>query len=400
MGYPIIRFAWRELLAHPVRSLSAGVGIVVAVAALLAATSLRRSVEKRIVDRAAQGAGLMVLTTGVERQGPSRAALLPGSFDDADLAALRREVPGIDQLAPATSRLALVATASKSHRALVLGTTPDFFALTGRSLALGRWMSNDELSAGAPVCVMGQALRARLFEAADPVGSTVRTGTLLCQVIGVLGTTPGGPASDTDDVLVTPLATLQRETLGAQTVSAIYMVNRADHSPIVVAHQVEMLMRERRRLPEGAPADFTLRAGRDLMAETEVAAPLLAALGGVAAASLLLGGICLMTAMFASIRERRRQLGACLAIGAARRDVAAYFWFEAVLLAAGAALAGVPLGLLLTTALVHRFGLDFGVSGPGVALALLGAVSIGVLFGAPPALLAAQLEPSDPLRQA
>jgi putative ABC transport system permease protein len=103
--------------------------------------------------------------------------------------------------------------------------------------------------------------------------------------------------------------------------------------------------------------------------------------------------------MFASTRDRRRQLWVCRAIGASRRDVALYCSFEAALLAAVPALGGMPIGLILAYAEAHRAGLDFSVSASGVALALLAAVSVGVLFGAPPALMAAQLEPSAPLRQ-
>jgi putative ABC transport system permease protein len=401
MEYPLIRFAWRELLAHRARSLAAGAGIALAVAALLAATSLRRGIERRIVaDGVAQGDGLMVLTIGGERQGASRAALLPESFHDADLAALRREVPGIDQLTSAAGRQAIVAAAGKAHRALVLGTAPEFFTLTARTLTNGRWMSAPELAAGAPVCVIGQTLRAELFEAADPVGRTVRTGTLVCQVVGVLAVKPGGPVPDMDDVLVMPLLTLEREILGAQTVSAIYISNRADHSPIVVSSQVEMLMRERRRLAPGAPADFTLRSGRDFLPEVpENAALLLAALDGAAGVGFLLGGLCLMTAMFASIRDRRRALGLSVVMGASRGDVASYFLIEATLLAACAGLAGLPFGIALAYLGAHPSGLDFGVSAPGLALALLGALTVGVLFGAPPALMAAEIEPGEALRR-
>jgi putative ABC transport system permease protein len=401
MGYPALWIAWRELLAHPARSLAAGVGVFLAVAALVAGTSLRAGAERRETrEAAALGQGLIVLTPGVSRQGVSRASLLPASFDDADVAALRREVVGIDKLAIATSRRAIVANEGKTQRALVMGTTPELFALTARPLSAGRWMTAAELASGAPVCIIGQLLRTRLFDAADPLGRTVRTGTLLCQVIGVLATPQAVAAPDPGAVLVLPIVTLQRDILGTQNISAIYISSKADHSRIVVKHQVEMLMRERRHLNPNAVPDFSISEGSDLIpAEVARASTLPSTLEAVAALSFLLGGVCILTSLFWSIRDRKRQLGVSLAMGASGRDMALHLCIESVLLSTLAGLSGVPLGLALAFAEHRRAGLDMGVSASGLALALLGSVAVGVLFALPAARAATTHPPTDKISQ-
>lgn len=387
--------AWRELIAHPWRSLGAAHGIILAAAAAVAGAALSAGVDRALLSG---GTGLRVLAAGTERAGAEQASLLAASFDASDVEALRREVAGIERLAPATSLLSMAAAApNAAHRTVVLGTTPDYFALSGQVLARGRWMTGEELAAGAPVCIAGPALAAQLFATGDPLQATLRVGTMTCPIIGVLA--PKG-SSAADDLLVMPLATLQRSLLGDPTISSIYFSTRADHPPLVVSHQVEMLMRERRRLGPSAPVDFSVRTAPAFVgSSSSLAERLPPVLAGAAVAGFLLGGLGILLALRASIGERRREIGVWVATGATRAAVALRLTLEAALLSTLGGLLGAALGLALAYAGQRPGGYAAALPVEPLLLVLGAALLVGTAFGALPAYAAGQRSAADLLRR-
>jgi putative ABC transport system permease protein len=397
--YTLVRIAWRRILQGRVRALLASLGVVIAVAATLCGMTLREAAQRRTAaDVATVGARLLVLTPGAPPLGPDGVSLVAAAFDDLDLVTLRREIPGIETLAPVMSRLRFVDAGGKAHRTLVVGTTPDYFAIKQHPLAAGRWMTPSELANGR-VCVIGQTLRAELFGAGDPIGGSARVGTLSCQIVGLLA--PANPTglADPNDILMLPLATFKSDVVSAQTVSAIYMSVRADHSLVVVKHQVEMLVRERRRLGPDAPPDFELREARDFNPPDSGPSVSPGWMGCAAASGWVLAGLCLMHAMLIRVQESRPLIGLFLALGATRRDVLSQFLIESALLSTLGGLGGIALGLVCSVVGSRLHGLDGGVSGWGVALIAFGSPVLGIVFGAPPAFGAARLEAPDVLHR-
>jgi len=385
--------AWRELLAHPWHNLAVASGLVLGAAATVAGGALAASVERSLLaDAEAQGHGLLVLAAGSERAGAARASLLPAGLDAGDVEALRHEVAGIERLAPATSHLLLAATApNRAHRTLVLGTTPDYFAITEQALARGRWMTADELAAGAPVCVAGPALTARLFGDADPLQGSVRVGTMSCSIVGVLAAK--GPNVASDDLLAMPLVTLQRSVTGVPAVSAVYFSVRPEHSPLVVAHQVEMLMRERSRLGPSAVPELSVRTARALIPGPSGAGEYLpSALAGAAVAGYLLGGLGVLLALRTRLDERRRQPQG---VESANRSPAPLA-LEAALLATLAGLLGAGAGLGLGYVGARLGGYGFSLPLRAVPLAVAASLLVGSAFAAPALLAAARRSRAEP----
>ncbi len=386
--------AWRELLAHPWRTLAAASGLSLGATAAVAGGALAASVERsQLVAAEAQGRGLLVLAVGSERSGAARASLLPRGFAADDVEALRREIGGIERLAPASSLLTLVAAAPRqAQRTLVLGTTPDYFAVSEQALARGRWMTGDELAAGAPVCVAGSALAAQLFRDADPLQGSVRVGTLSCTVVGVLAAK--GQSAASDELLVMPLSTLQRDVTGVPTVAAVYFSVRPEHSPLVVAHQVDMLMRERWRLGPSAAPEFAVRTARAFIPAPSAAFEHLPpALAGAAIASYLLGGLGLLLVLRHGIDERLRQQG--LESGS-RSALPLRVMLGAALLAAMAGLLGATLGLGLGYVTARLGGYSFSLFARTVPLAVAASLLVGLASAAPAALAAARRSPATP----
>jgi putative ABC transport system permease protein len=389
--------AWRELRAQPLRSLEGAAGLIIAVAAAVAGASLAAGAEQVRADAPARGLGVLVLAAGPESAGLARASLNAASFDSSDVDALAREVAGLERLAPATSQLAIVAGAHETRRTLVLGTTPDYFMLTEQPLSQGRWMSAEELQFGAPVCLLGSALAAGLLGDVPPLDASVRIGTLTCSVIGVLA---AGAGSDPDasDLLAMPLVTLQRGVLGAPTIASIYLRTRSDHAPVVVAHQVDALMRERRHIGATATGDFSLRAARalDPSPATAAAERAAAVLKGAALVSFLLGGLGLLVSVRASTAEQRR-LAIGTAVGSSRRALSVHLTLGAALLALLGGLLGSALGLVVARVWAQLGGYPVAVPIQALWLMPVTATLVGAAFGALGAASATRRSAAEPL---
>jgi putative ABC transport system permease protein len=290
---------------------------------------------------------------------------------------------------------------NKNHATTVTGTTNAWFTVRGWRLAEGREFSDEELAGGTPACVIGTTVQRTIFGGQDALGASLRIGNVACIVIGELQSK--GQSSfgdDQDDVVVVPLATFQRRIGGNRHVDSIVLSVAKGRSSSGATNQVTALLRERRRIAPGHDDDFDVRDMKELArALTSVTGTLTALLGGIAAVSLLVGGIGIMNIMLVAVTERTREIGVRLAIGARAREVLLQFLVEAVVLSLLGGVLGVGLGLGGSFGATRALHLPF-VFLPvlvGVAFGFSGAV--GVVFGYLPARRAARLNPIDALRR-
>jgi putative ABC transport system permease protein len=219
-------------------------------------------------------------------------------------------------------------------------------------------------------------------------------------VIGVL-TAKGQSAMgrDQDDLVLVPLRTFWRRLAGNQDIGLIQVSARPGVATAQVKRDLEMLMRERRRITPGKDDDFNVRDMQELTAMlTGTTQVLTALLGAVAAVSLLVGGIGIMNIMLVSVTERTREIGIRLAIGALEREVLTQFLVEAVVLSALGGVMGIVVAVAASRELANVLRVPF-VFNTGIAVvALLFSAAVGVLFGYVPARKAAHLDPIEALR--
>jgi ABC-type antimicrobial peptide transport system permease subunit len=202
-----------------------------------------------------------------------------------------------------------------------------------------------------------------------------------------------------DDVVFVPLTTAQRRLFGVTYVRSIYVQARTADDMPGIQEALSTLLRERHRIPPGRDDDFIVRSQADILqALTGVSQTMTLLLGGVAAVSLIVGGIGIMNIMLVSVTERTREIGIRMAVGARRRDILLQFLVESVAVSLTGGLIGIGIGILGSRLITQFAGWATLLSVQAVLLAFAFAVAVGVFFGLYPAQRAARLDPIEALR--
>lgn len=407
-----IRLAWHSLGANKLRSALTTLGIIIGVAAVIALLSLGRGVQTSITSQIQSiGTNLLYVRPGAQTQGGVRAEVgsaVTLTLDDARALADPANVPSAVAVAPQVNSFGQVVASGQNVRTQILGVTPEYAQVRNYQVLAGEFIQASHVTARSAVAVLGYTTAANLFgEPESAVGQSIRINGQPFRVIGVLASKGTiGPFSQ-DDLVMVPLTTVQTRLFrganvrGSDSVSLI-SVQVADASLIDQATQeiAETLRQRHRVLYED---DFTISSQQDVLnTALQITGALTLFLGGIAAISLLVGGIGIMNIMLVTVTERTREIGIRKAVGARRRDILAQFLIEAVMLSVMGGVLGIAVGWgisrllgniqLGTTAIQPEVGLD------AVLMATLFSMAVGIFFGIYPASRAAALNPIEALR--
>jgi putative ABC transport system permease protein len=399
MIWQTFAMALREIRRNAMRSFLTMLGVIIGVGAVIGMVTIGNGATAKVQsDIGAMGQNMLMVMPGADRRGGFHSAATP--FDEQDVIAIRREVDGLDAISGTNNASAVAVYGAENWSTSVTGADNDYLTIRGYTLESGRNFSDTEVASGTPVCILGQTVKQSLFGATAADGERIRIGRVSCQVIGVLaakGAAAMGP--DQDDVVVMPLRCVQRRISGNADVRSIYVKVSSSVPMATVKDRIESLMNERRRIAPGGEPDFSVRDLQEV-ADTmsSVTSALTGLLGGIAAVSLLVGGIGIMNIMLVSVTERTREIGTRLAIGALAREVLLQFLVEAIVLSTLGGVLGIGFGLLLSKIGTKLLLVPFIVSPGIVAAAFVFSALVGILFGFLPARKAAKLNPIEALR--
>ncbi len=399
MLWNALLLALRAIRRNVLRSFLTVLGIVIGVGSVIIMVNLGNAATASVTAQIASlGSNMLIVRPG-QRRGP-------GSNEEgaaltlADAEAIRREVPGLAAVAPTANKSMTAVFGNSNWSTTVTGTDNAYRTVRDWALVSGRDFTPGELAGGRAVCIIGDTVRRELIGPGDPIGVRIRLKNIACEVIGLLE--PKGQSSmgqDQDDAVLVPLRMFWRRVAGNQDVGAIQLSARDGVATTKVQAQTERLMRERRRIKDGADDDFHVFDMRQITNTlTNTTRSLTGLLGAVAAVSLLVGGIGIMNIMLVSVTERTREIGIRLAIGALGHEVLLQFLVEAVVLAALGGVAGIALALGVSWLASDLMGMPFLVDWGIVLIAFLFSAAVGVVFGYFPARRAARLEPIEALR--
>ncbi|MGB9792569.1 MAG: ABC transporter permease [Thermacetogeniaceae bacterium] len=393
-------FALRALKANKMRSALTMLGIVIGVAAVILMMSIGQGAQQQVMSRINRlGTNTLTIFPGAAGQFVRSGTANTLTLDDAE--AVRR-IPGVEAAAPQVRSSQLLTRGSNTWTAPVIGTAPEIADISSLSLEYGRFFDESDVSGARMVAVIGQTVYENLYTpGTNPVGTKITIGGESYKVIGLLqavGASSGG--SDQDDVVYIPVTTAQLRLIGAtnKAVNMIQVKVRSLEEMDGVQQAIAYLLRKRHRLSDSQDDDFTIRNMAQLQSEAQnITGILTLFLAGVAAISLIVGGIGVMNIMLVSVTERTREIGIRMALGASRQDILRQFLLEAVFLSMSGALVGIIVGIAGSRVFSAFSGWTTAVSLSSVIIAAAFALMVGIFFGYYPALQASRLKPAEAL---
>ncbi len=397
-----LRIALRALRRNKMRTVLTMLGMIIGVGAVIASVSITSGAKQQVESQIASLGENMLL-------------IFPGSFSSSgarlgwgnwhslqleDALAIQTQLQGVTAVSPENRTRTQVIAGNQNWNTSVQGESPEYLQIRQWPLTEGEMFDSQQVRKAAKVCVIGQTIVKELFPTGDALGKTIRIRDVPCQIIGVLqskGLSPMG--SDQDDIVLVPYMTIQKRINREDWVDTILVQAVSEAAMPIVQQEISSLLVQRHHLKPDGPRDFIVRSQEDIaQAATATATVMGGLLAGIAAVSLLVGGIGIMNIMLVSVTERTREIGIRMAVGARGGDILVQFLIEAVTLSIIGGGIGIASGMgisKLVASLTHWPTLTPVL---WIIIAALSSAVIGVISGFYPAWKASKLDPIDALR--
>jgi putative ABC transport system permease protein len=398
----IISVALGALRANKLRSLLTMLGIVIGVAAVIAVVALGAGAQSAVKDRISSlGTTLLTVMPGQQR-GMGVAFDQTTKLTMADAKAVEEKTTTLNAVQPEINSRAQVQYQNQNASTSIVGTTANYLEVRKYTLDAGRMFTRAEDEGKQRLVVIGQTVMTNLGIRSPEaiIGEAVRIKGLQFTVIGVLkakGQT--SPFGDPDDQVLIPITTGRFRVFGTDRLRSISVLAQSEEKIPDAMADVQRVLRRQHRLVRAKPDDFQIRSQADFLNTLgETTAVFTYLLSGIAAVSLLVGGIGIMNIMLVSVTERTREIGIRKALGATKLNILLQFLTEAVVLCVLGGIIGAMIGSGGAAAMSAFAQWNTQISPSSIIMAFVFSAVVGVLFGVWPARRAASLDPIVALR--
>lgn len=396
--------SFSTLNVNKMRTGLAILGIVIGIGSVIALMALGQGTQASIQTQIrGLGANLLTVNPGAQRTGSVRGAQGGGTtltLDDANAIGTSSQITTIQNVSPEFSRRIQITTGGNNTNTQIIGTTPAYTVVHKLLLDQGSFITQRDVDASTKVAVLGPQVVTDLFgESSNPVGQTIRASGQTLTVIGVTQSKGGTGFGNQDDIVYAPLSTVQRQMFGVDYLSSIALEAKSPDVMTTAQNEVGYLLLSRHKFNDPTSADFSIFSQADILNTASAATGMFTSLlSGIAAISLLVGGIGIMNIMLVTVTERTREIGLRKALGAKKNNIIIQFLTESIILTFTGGIIGVFVGIIASYTIANFTNSPFVVSPGAILLAFVVSVAIGIIFGWYPAQKASNMQPIEALR--
>ena len=390
------------LLAQKTRTLFASLGILIGIASVIVMVAIGKGSQQEVMDViAGMGVNMVTINAGEMKRRGGRLRLSGNvtTLSPRDAEHIANEIEEVELVAPFEEKRMNAKFDNNAAETTITGSTLDFPLIRGYRIEKGEMFSERDLKTASRVAIIGKTAIKNLFGEEDPIGQVVKVHFIPFKILGVFeakGVDTNG--LDQDDLIFIPLPTLMRRIVNQTHVSRIFVKISSRENISKASEKIRELLRESHKLNDEREDDFTLVSQLDLEEMKRETSELFTKLiVGVAAISLLVGGIGILAVMLISVKERTKEIGIRRAVGATRSDIVRQFLYESLIIGFLGGGIGIAFGVGLTLGLTHWGDWTLILDQDSIWTASWVCAVIGVVFGVFPAIKASKLDPMEAL---
>ncbi|SFC15384.1 putative ABC transport system permease protein [Flagellimonas taeanensis] len=399
----LIKIALKAIVLNKMRTLLTMLGIIIGVASVIAMLAIGEGSKKSIRDQiSSMGSNMLTIRPGSDIRGGVRmGASDVQTLRLEDYEALKENATLLSFVTPQVNGNGQAINGANNWPTTIYGVNPEYLSIKVWELTEGSMFTNVEVRTASKVAVVGRTVVENLFpDGESPIGKMIRFNSIPFKIIGVLeekGESNFG--QDQDDIIIAPYTTIQKRILAIDYIQSIVASAVSEDAAEGAVDEITTILRERHKLSENEQDDFNVFSMDELITTFSSTSEMLTILlVAIASISLLIGGIGIMNIMYVSVKERTREIGLRMAVGAKGADILLQFLIEAVLISITGGVIGVILGFGATLFIQSILGWPTIITTYSVVVSFAVCAITGIFFGWYPARRASALDPISALR--
>lgn len=397
----LVKVALKAIVLNKLRTFLTMLGIIIGVGSVITMLAIGEGSKQSITAQISQmGSNMITIRPGSERVGGVR-------IDDGsqrsmtlkDVEAIQKEATFVDLVSPIVQSSGQTIHEANNWPSTIYGVYADYLDIKKMAISKGSMFTERHVNQSAKVAIIGQTVVDNLFGDANPIGQTIRFKNIPFQVIGVLESKGENTyGQDQDNLILAPFTTVQKRILAINYVNSIVASAASEEvAEQAVTEVTEILQKVHKS--DGTNNPFRIMSMEELLttasSTTDILTTLLVVIAGI---SLLIGGIGIMNIMYVSVKERTREIGLRMAVGARGKDILLQFLTESIFISVTGGMIGVVFGIVATkvTAALTQWPTEITLS--SIVISFFVCAITGIFFGWYPAKKAANLNPIEALR--
>ena len=398
----LFRIAWRAILLNKTRTLLTMLGIIIGVGSVITMLAIGEGSKKSIKENISKmGTNMLNIRPGAGMFGGVRNNSDMQSLKLTDYLALKKEAKLLKYVTPVVSGNGQAIVGANNWPTSIYGVNTEYLSIREWEVEEGAMFGQDELDNLSKVAVIGRTIQKNLFPDGDsPIGQTIRFKNIPFKIIGILAAKgESNFGQDQDDIIIAPYTTVQKRVLAQTYLQSIVASAINENEAENAVNEVKKILERTHNIAANQENNFNVFSQQELISTFSSTSEMLTVLlVAIASISLIVGGIGIMNIMYVSVKERTKEIGLRMAIGAKGKDILAQFLIESVLISITGGVVGVVLGLLATYVVNTFIGWPVSITFYSIVISFLVCTITGVFFGWYPARKAAELEPITALR--